>query len=535
MVFPAVEAAPAQIAPKDARAEQARRELARRTLVGFSRYIAPYYRPARHHKLVGRYLEQVELYIATRGREGIGRLLIFEPPRHGKSEQASRHFPAWVLGRNPDMRVIVTSYGLDLASKFSRAARDIVMGAKFAAVFGKMSTQDAPVEISSDSRSVQSWDLASPHRGGLTAAGVGGGITGLGANLFIVDDPFKNRQEAESESQRDLVWEWWTSTAYTRLEDGAAVVGMLTRWHGDDWAGRLLRQMAEEPRADRWVVVCLPAVWEDESQAASDSADKLKATDPDETRFHKLLDGIWYLEEDLLGRRPGEALWPEKYDFDDLESIRHNVGPYDWEALYQQRPYAKSGNFFQREWFTVVDKPPAAQEIVRRVRYWDKAGTGGGGAFTAGVCLCETSDGLIYVEDVARQQYEPSEREKFILITAQTDAKRPGSKTEIYGEQEPGSAGKESAQHTTLFLAKHGFGARFEQVSGDKETRAEPWSGALRGGGVRLVRAGWNRAYIDEHVGFPKGRYKDQVDASSGGYSKLTLRRPQRKAQSYQG
>ena len=520
---------PVMISQDEARRELARRELARRHLVDFSEYIASsYYRAARHHRLVGEYLELVETYVRTKGETGIGRLLILEPPRHGKSEQASKHFPAWVLGRMPDKRVIITSYNADLASKFSRAARDILEAESYRAVFGDRSSLDAPVEISADSRSVTAWDLAAPHRGGVVAAGVGGGITGTGADLFIVDDPFKNREEAESEANRKRVWDWWTSSAYTRLEDGAAIVGMLTRWHGDDWAGRLLKLMATDPKADRWVVLCLPAIWEPPEIPEGKSFDE----------FHRdqLLQGVWVDEKDPLDRAPGEALWPGKYNDEDLERIASNLGPYEFGALYQQSPYPRQGGLFQRDWFTVVDAPPKPEDVVMRIRAWDKAGTksGTGGDYAVGVRMSITADEMIYVEHVSRDRYTPMRREAEILNCARMDAIRKGPGTLIWHQQDPGDAGLTAAQATNRMLAKHGFTARFETLSGDKEVRAGPWSSALEGGQVFLVRGGWNGAYIEEHVGFPAGKFDDQVDASSFGFGKL-VRRPRKEARSYQG
>lgn len=520
---------PVMISENDAKRELARRELARRHVVDFSEYIAPeYYRAASHHRMVGEFLEQVETYVRTKGATGIGRLLILEPPRHGKSEQASKHFPAWVLGRMPDSRIIISSYNADLATKFSRAARDIVEAERYRAVFGALSSVDAPVEISSDSRSVTAWDLAAPHRGGVVAAGVGGGITGTGANLFILDDPFKNREEAESEAHRERVWDWWTSSAYTRLEDGAAIVGMLTRWHGDDWAGRLLKLMATDPKADRWVVLCLPAVWEAPVKPENKTFDE----------FHReqLLEGVWVDEQDPLGRKPGQALWPLKYSEEDLERIQANLGPYDFAALYQQSPYARMGGMFQREWFAVVDAPPKPDEIALRVRAWDKAGTksGEGGDYAVGVRMCITASEMVYVDHVSRGQYTPMKREEEILKCARMDAGLKGPGTVIWHQQDPGDAGLTAAQATNRMLAKNGFTAHFETLSGDKEVRAGPWSSALEGGQVLLMRAGWNDAFIEEHCAFPKGKFDDQVDAASFAFNKLT-RRPRKAVKSYQG
>lgn len=526
-----------QVTREEARKELAKRELARRHLVDFSCYMAPWYRPARHHRLVAEYLELVETYIRTGGMTGIGRLLIFEPPRHGKTEQASKHFPAWVLGRNPDKRVILASYGADLAVANSRAVRGMLMDERYGPVFGGLGTVDAPVELSSDSRSAEAWDLAQPHRGGLVAAGVGGGITGKGAHLFIVDDPFKNREEAESESARERVWDWWTSTAYTRLENGGAVIGMLTRWHGDDWAGRLLKAMASgDPHADRYVVLNLPAVWEEaaaelpeedaETRGGGDAetgghgdAESGRVRSFEEFQRERMLEGVWVEREDLLGRKDGEALWPEKYDAADLERIRANIGEYDFSALYLQNPYAKSGAMFSRENFTIVDAPP--MNTVARVRYWDKAGSKKGD-WSVGTLMSIDEAGFLTVEHVARGRWRTHERDQKMREHAEQDAQRLGPVTSTWHYQDPGSAGLDSAVATSQKLA--GFPVHFEPVTGDKETNAEPWAGACQAGLVRLVRGGWNESFISEHVAFPKGKFDDQVDSSSGAYKKLIKR-----------
>lgn len=512
-----------------AKQELAKRELARRHLIDFSMYVAPWYKPARHHRLVAEYLEQVETYIRTGGQTGIGRLLIFEPPRHGKTEQASKHFPAWALGRNPDKRVILASYGADLAVANSRAVREIVTGERYAAVFGALGTVDAPVELSQTSRSVEAWDLAAPHRGGLVAAGVGGAITGKGAHLLVVDDPLKNRDEAESESARERVWDWWTSTAYTRLENGSAVIGMLTRWHGDDWAGRLLKLMASgDPHADRYVVLNLPAIWEDIGEAAGRQG--VDGRRWEEYQRERMLEGIWVEEKDLLDRKDGEALWPDKYDREDLERIRTNIGEYDFSALYMQSPYAKSGSMFARENFTIIDAVPAG--AIARVRYWDKAGSRKGD-WSVGTLMDYYPDGSFVVEHVARGRWISHDRETQMRRQAEEDARRPGPVTVTWHYQDPGSAGIDSAIATNRALA--GFPVHFEPVTGDKETNAEPWSSACQAGLVRLLRGSWNEAFIAEHTAFPKGKFDDQVDSAAGAYKKLVQRKESKPATSRQG
>jgi len=245
-----------------AQAELAKRELARRHLIDFSTYTFPQYQVAAHNILLAQYLESVERYVSTGGAEGIGRLMVFMPPRHGKSELVSVRFPTWFLGRNPDKRVILASVTASLATGFSRQGRNIIQGVAYQAVFGNQSGQDEPVGLSEDSRSAEAWNLAG-HRGGLVAAGVGGSIIGRGAHLGIIDDPFKDRADAESQVVRDRVDDWYRSTFYTRLEDGSAVVLMHQRWHADDEAGRLLKRMVEDEGADQWVVLNLPAIAEE--------------------------------------------------------------------------------------------------------------------------------------------------------------------------------------------------------------------------------------------------------------------------------
>src|SRR3990172_2082532 len=206
------------------------RLVAPRDFMTFCKYTDPKYpSEARHLQYLTKKLEQVKLFIKTKGAEGIGRLMIYMPPRYWKSQTASRKFPAWVLGDLPDTRFILTSYGADLATKHSREVRDLIQSDRYQAIFGEMASVNEPVMLDPDSRSAAAWEVAG-HSGGMLAAGVGGAITGFGALIFIIDDPVKSRDEASSAARREMVWEWYRSTAYTRLEDGAAIIVIQTRW-----------------------------------------------------------------------------------------------------------------------------------------------------------------------------------------------------------------------------------------------------------------------------------------------------------------
>lgn len=491
--------------PRQAKEERALRKAARQNFLSFCRYMDPQYETPAHIQLLAANLQQVALYIASGGQKGIGRLMIMMPPQHGKSQIASRNFPAFLLGLIPDSRIILTSYAVDLATRHSRFIRDAVVSAEFQALFGGKSAKIYPVELSSDSRSTESWDLARPYRGGVKAAGVGGGITGLPAHLLIVDDPFKNREEAESQSRRDLVDDWYRSSARTRLRPNAAVVVFHTRWHPDDFAGRLMQRMLADPLADQWVIINLPALALDNYPVDVDEQQK------------KMRDGVYIPLKDALGRKAGAPLWPAAYSEEWLRGTRAELGSYDFEALYQQSPFPKSGQKYKREWFKIISKIPDGVKIIHTVRLWDKANSTKGD-YTAGALMAYCSDGYFYLLDVARGQWSSYDRDQKMLKVAYQDVEQYG-KVHIWHQQDPGSAGKDSAEATNRLLM--GFPVKFETVTGDKATRSEPLESAFQGAMVFLLQGGWNEAFMDECVAFDRGKNDDQVDAASGAYNKL--------------
>lgn len=267
-------------------------------LTPFSGFVNPRYKPAWLHYEIARQLERVE-------KGQIKRLMLFVPPRHGKSQLASIDFPAWYLGRHPEKEIITASYSAELAQDFGYKTRNLVNSQEYQTLFN--------TKLRDDSKSKAKW--LTNEGGGYTAVGVGGPITGRGADLLIIDDPVKNREEAESLTIRDKVWNWYTSTAYTRLEKDASVILIMTRWHKDDLAGRLLEKAKED--GEQWDVIEFPAI----------------AT------------------RDEHYRKRGEALWPEKYDFDALTTIKNTIGIYDWQSLYQQQPISSETQEFREEHF----------------------------------------------------------------------------------------------------------------------------------------------------------------------------------------
>jgi predicted phage terminase large subunit-like protein len=397
----------------------------------------------------------------TRGE--IKRLMIFMPPRHYKTETVTVRYATWRIERDPSLRVIVGAYSQDLASTFSRKARKIATGR---------------IALDDTRQAAHDWQTAAG--GGYRSVGVGAGVTGHGARLILADDPIKNREEANSPTYRRRVWEWWRDDLMTRQEAGCQIILITTRWHIDDLAGRLLEQ-----ERNLWTVLSLPA--------------EAEANDP-------------------LGRELYAPLCSEIYDAAKLAEFKGApLGPFagipSWYALFQQRPVPQEGEMFKRAWFEIVDAVPAD---AQRVRYWDKAGTEGGGARTAGVKIAEKV-GTFYIEDCIAGQWGTDERERIILQTAQLDNAQQRIVTWI--EQEPGSGGKESAEATIKRLA--GFLVFADKVTGDKVTRAEPMVAQAAPGNVKIVRGAWNQMYLDELINFPSGKFKDMVDASSGAFNKL--------------
>lgn len=280
------------------------------SLIDFSILTNPKYKPNFHHELIAKELEKAENNTAAWKI-----LILMCPPRSGKSEEATINFPAWFLGRNPDKEVITASYSAELALDFGGKTREIIGSEEYHYIFGEVS-------LKSDEQSKAKWKT---NKGGsYTSVGIGGPVTGRGADILIIDDPIKNSEEAESQLIRDKHWQWFITTAYTRLQPNGRVVLILTRWHLDDLAGRI---MANKEFASRLKVISFPAI----------------------------------AEEDDQYRKKGEALWPQRYDLAELESIKRGIGTYAFGSLYQQSPIISENQEFKKEWI----KHRSRQEIEK--------------------------------------------------------------------------------------------------------------------------------------------------------------------------
>ena len=422
--------------------------------------------------------------------------MVFAPPQHGKSQLISVHLPAFWLAHRPDDPIILTSYGASLAHAKSAEAKALVESPAYANLFPTVTTDQS-------SRAKDYWKIAG-HRGAAVAAGVGGPITGRGAALGLIDDPVENWAQAQSQTVRDATWEWYRSTFRTRIWEGGAIILVMSRWHEDDLAGRLLQD-----QGDQWHVLRLPALAETQEER-----------DDNERRLGRAAG-----KADPLGREPGEPLCPGRYSREELESIKADVGSYVWSAAYVGAPRATEGNRFKRVWFEIVDATPAE---AKRVRYWDNAATSESGCYSVGTLLTTAGDGVYFVEDVQRGQWSTDERRRIMRQTAALDRERYETVQQLYGtvdiwfEQEPGSSGVDSATDTVRDLA--GFPVHADRVTGSKDVRLEPFAAQAEAGNVKLVRGDWNWDWLEEICAVPSGKYRDQADATAGAFNKLAAK-----------
>lgn len=487
--------------------DKALRELelqaARTSLLEFTKLTNPNFKAGWSHKIIAYYLEKY-----WRGEIN---LILSLPPRHSKSELASRNLPAWGFGQNPDYEIISCSYADALASRMNRDCQRIMESPIYREIFPNTRIQDLrykemremplydddgnEIEIRGNALKNNSVFQIVGRRGVYRSAGVGGGITGMGFERGLIDDPFKDAKEAKSYAVREGVWEWYGSVFYTRKTPTAKICVIMTRWHEDDLAGKLLESMKEE-NSEQYTVLNLPAI-----------CDNPNEVDPA------------VLEElGLEARKIGEPLDGNRYDIPMLNRIRLTIGEKAWNALYQGKPSPDEGELFKVANIKILKAIPP--NVTRWIRYWDKAGTEGGkGAQTAGALVGITSANEVILADVISGRWAAPEREKIIKQTAELD----GKKVHVWVEQEPGSGGKESAENTVRNL--QGYTCKIEKVTGDKVTRAEPLSCQVEIGNFYVVEGDYlhgQEGAMQQFRMFPNGKLKDMIDATGGAYNKLT-------------
>ena len=405
------------------------------------------YKPARHHLLICNALERIE-------RGQLKRLMIFMPPRHGKSQTVSETYPSWYIGRNPRKRVIAVSYGDTLSRQFGRKNRSKL--AEFGHIFN--------VELAHDNNQTNNFSIEG-EVGGALFTGIGGSVTGMGANLLIIDDPIKNRLEANSKTYRDRVFDEYQNSLLTRLTSDGAVIIINTRWHEDDLCGRILEQEAEN-----WEIISLPAEAE---------------------------------EGDLLGRDIGEPLWAEQgFDKEWLEATKKSVGSQTYAALFQQRPAPADGGIIKRAWFQFYDLAPSFEEEIISVdaTFKDKE--------DSDYCVLQVwgkKGADKYLLDQVRARMGFTET---VQAMRTLSAKHPRAGAKLIEDKANGSAIIDYLRHEISGLIP-------VEPAGGKVARAYAVQPQIEAGNVYLPHpsnAPWIHDFIEECAAFPQGANDDQVD-----------------------
>lgn len=473
----------------------AMRAKARLRLLPFTLWTKPDYSAGWFHYVLAEKLDQ---FLADVVAAKSPRLIIMAPPRHGKSELVSRRFPAFAFGRFPHLQMIAASYSSDLASAMNRDVQKIIDTPEYHELFPDTTLSSSSVRTVTAKgaylRNSENFEIVN-HTGSYKSAGVCTGVTGRGGHILLIDDPVKDAQEAYSQTTRESVWNWYESTLKTRAEPGGGILLIMTRWHEDDLAGRLLRAM--DRGGEKWDVIKFPAL----------------------------------AEEDEEYRLKGEALHPARYPVEALVRIRDGAGTTEtvgtgsrvWASLYQQRPAAAEGAIFKRENWGFFDGPPhglvIAGDTVERLRtflqldriiqYWDTAAGGkedndNSACFTLGI-----SKTKYYLLDHFCRKIEFPDLVRQVVL--EHDKWRPQTVSVEGGGSISGKSVIQTLQRETRIV--------FTEIihSSDKVLRANLVAPIHEAGMCMLPKGvGWTRDFIEHCATFPNIVDDDDVDAFIG-------------------
>ncbi len=459
---------------------------ASQSFLGFVRAVRPGYKLAPFQLELIDTLDKLE-----RGTLGKRNLLITMPPRHGKSWIASTLFPAYYMCRNATRKILAVSYGYDLAQTFGRQVRDICREPVINQAFPDF-------DLSSESRAVDDW--MTTEGGKYYATGVGGGTTGRPANLLLIDDPIKNRTEAESAANRNKAWSFYNSSLNNRKEpefDGTPPIEVLiqTRWHPDDLAGRIMD--SDDWRDGDWHHIDFPAI------RTESTVDPTTET---------------ITQTEL-------ALWPERFPLETLHKMQRR-DPREFAALYQQQPYVQGGNLIKAGWFGLYSKdtkPDSFQSVIITV---DTAFTTGTRSdYSVMMTLGLTHDGNIYLLNVERDKLDyPALKRRLLIVNSQW---RGHGLKGIYVEASHVGSTMIQDLRSTPGLSIIPYGIHGKKGATDKVSRASAVLPLIEGGRVYIPEeAPWLDPFLEEIQGFPTSTHDDQVDCLSMGLdilSRVTL------------
>jgi predicted phage terminase large subunit-like protein len=437
--------------------EQRKIESAQNSFMGFVGHMWPAFIEGRHHKIMAQAFEKI-----SRGE--LKRLIINMPPRHTKSEFASYLLPAWFLGQYPGKKVIQTAHTAELSVGFGRKVRNLVDSEDFKSVFPKL-------QLRADSKAAGRW---STNDGGeYFAIGVGGAVTGKGADLLIIDDPH-SEQEGQSgdPSVFDRTYDWYTSGPRQRLQPGGAIVIVMTRWHMRDLTGKIIKSSSQRAGTDEWEVIEFPAIMPS-----------------------------------------GKALWPEFWSIAELEALRNELPSSKWNAQYQQNPTSEEGALVKREWWQVWerDQPPPCEFIIQS---WDTAFLK---TQRADFSAC-TTWGVFYTPDD-----EGVTKPNIILLDAYKERLEfPELKKkayELWSEIQPDAFIVEAkAAGMPLIFELRAMGipvAEYTPSRGnDKIARVNAVADLFASGVVWAPQTRFAEEVVEEFAAFPAGEHDDLVDSS---------------------
>jgi len=436
--------------------EQLRRKANRGNLLAFAEYNNKKYRANWHHEAIA---NTIQGFLADPNRK---KMMLFVPPQHGKSELASVMTPAFCLGKYPTWKTVIASYSADLADSFAGRVKDMAETVDFQAVFPGTTIKGKTKEFKNQ------------QNGGVKSVGVRGGLSGRSVDLAIIDDPIKDYIEAESPRTREVIWNWYTSVIQTRLHNDSKVILIMTRWHEDDLAGRLLER---EP--DEWEVVKFAAIKEPHY------------THPDDPR------------------ETGEALWPVKHNLAKLEAFRR-LDASMFESLQQQNPTSPEGNKIKRAWFQFCEAKEVPASVV-----WDLWVDG---AYTENTKNDPTGFLVAGYSPMTNTLYIALATDAYMEITECLDrtveiAKLHGLGPRSRVRYEPKASGKSMRQ---LMKAKSRTLSPVEikgrMVASGKEGRATVAAPKIHAGKVVLVRGTWNERYLSQMCGYPKAAHDEYID-----------------------
>ena len=428
-----------------------------------------------HREICGRLME----FLVKVERKESPRLILTMPPRHGKSQLVSKHFPSWCFGVDPNLSIISSSYSDSLSKRINKDVQNIIETDTYHRIFPRTSLSQKSVQVRREftrkmrkRSSIRTMDLFEipGYSGSFRSTGIGGGITGMGCDILCIDDPFKDRKSADSPTVRQTVWDWYTSTAYTRLSPGGGVLVTVTRWHEDDLVGRLLDAMSQEG-SDQWTVINYPAI----------------------------------AEKDEKHRKVGEALHPDRYPLDMLNRIKKNIGSYDWEALYQQHPSPRGGGIFKKEWIKHWTTLPRVFD--RSIQSWDMTFKGTDSSDNVSGQSWARVGGNFYLldNDTGKKDFVSQ-----IRSMQRMSSKWPETIEKVVEDKANGPA---------IITA---LGSKIPGIvpytpRGSKQARAYSVSPLFEAGNVYLPPMDsdhpWVKGFVDELLAFPNAPHDDQVDA----------------------